>query len=623
MQFLTGFKRMSFIRRCGLNLAIAAAVIGVGTYFVAPALVSDKLIHAKVNEQIGRWTGGAFRLRADADASVAPGFRVIVSDPAFVAVGDVDGSPIVTADAVVAPLRILPLLLGRVEIAELVLVQPHIDLQVPDAPFVAPAASVFDRNALPEQIRRLGDVVVIDGTLHLRDAAGARQVSDINLRLSTDAATNAVAMQGGVFVGSRHVRIGLQVDDLRGFVSDVGTYAKLNVRFGRRQDVEHADDAVANPRLPYDIAAYVRQFAATFGFPGQGLGSITAEGNFSVRPHAVSITDAAFSFGRVEMEGHMRARAEGRPVIAQLLELPDAVAAFVADAKNMDDGRWVDIPVTMAWLDGLDMDIALGWGTTAHETPLQDTAAVALVVDDETTSFKATGDIEGLGQMHAAVTLDHRTGEQVRLMAFGHVDSISVGAISEFLASLGPPPLIGTAQMPDGTMNGAFDVTANGNAIGQMLDSLNGSVTAQLKDGSLVGADLVATLETLRRGREFMTEDKGPLIPTAGRTPFDQLNARVDLAQGTASVSHVEIFGDQFGIDMLGEVELAEGTMNVGGNIVLLPSPEETGTQSLDALVELPFGVGGTVFAPVVAPGVPNVATAWVDHDPDPNVENE
>lgn len=616
MQSHIRLKGTVIVLRRWFNWIVAVVAIGAGVYFVVPALVPDRLVQAQVNEQIGRWTGGAFRLRADAEISVEPGFRVVVTGPAFVSANGVDTGPIVTADSLVAPLRMWPLLFGRVEVAELVLLRPDIDLRMPAAHFVTSAATMFHRAPPHGQMPRLGDVVLVDGTVRLAGATGRSGVSGLNMRFGTDDVTNAVAVHGGVFLGARHLRVDLQLDDVRAFVSDVGTHAKLNVRVGARHDRDQGDDAPSAQGIPYGISETLRQIADTFGLPSAGFGAMTAEGVFSVTPHVVTISDATFSLGGVEMEGHMRAQTAGRPVIAQLLDLPGAVGALVADAKDMDAGRWVDVPVTMNWLDGLDLDIALAKGAAPQGATIQDTAAVSLVVGDGTTSFNLAGDIEGLGQMQAALALGHRIGEPLSVIASGRVDTVSIGQITQLLATLGPPPLIGTAQLPDGTMNGAFDVTANGRTVGQILDSLNGSVTAQLTGGSLVGADLVATLESLARGREFMTEEKGPLIPAAGRTQFDQLDARVDLASGTASVSQVEIVGEQFGIDMLGEVQLAEGTMNVGGNVVLLSSPE-TGSRPGETLVDLPFGVGGTVFAPVVAAGVPTVPTAWADIDAD------
>lgn len=609
MQLSMLWKRILVGLRLRIIWVLAAAVLGASVYFVVPALVPDRLVQTRIDEQIGRWTGGAFRLHSDAGVTVEPGFRVVMTDPAFVSVADAEAGPVVTADSIVAPLRILPLLFGRVEFVNFVLLRPDIDLRTPTRQFASDAGPQAQGETPTGQASPLGEVILIDGTVRFDGRAGVGEVSGLNLRLATDVSSDAVAIQGDLIVDARQLHVDLQLDDLGALVSAAGTQGNLNVRVDPRQESENGDVAASTQGMPYGITDRVRQLAGAIGLTRHG--SMAAEGTFSVTPHTVDISDATFSLGGMEMEGHVRARTAGPQVIIQVLGLVDAVNATVAYAAEMGDGEWVDTPVTMTWFDGLDLDVEMSRDDLQFGNLTLDTVAVSFVVDDRTATLSLAGNRDGLGQVEAGVSLEYATNEQVRLAASGRVDDVLVGNITHFLASIGPPPLIGTAQMPEGMMNGAFDLRANGYTLGQMLDSLNGSITARLTDGSLAGADLVATLETLGRGREFMTEEHGPLIPAAGRTHFDQLDAQVDFASGTDNVSEVQIAGERFEVSMLGNVQLAEGRLNVGGHAVLLSLP---GTSALagDALVDLPFGVGGTVFAPVVAPGVPTVAAIQV-----------
>ncbi|PJI91466.1 AsmA-like protein [Yoonia maricola] len=591
---------------------IAVCAISAGAYFVVPALVPDRLVQAQINKQIERWSGGAFTLRDDADITVEPGFRVVVSNPAFVSRTNVDAAPVLTTDTIIAPLKIVPLLMGRVEIAELVLLRPEIDLRMSGRPFAAPAQQQVEGETSKDQMPQLGEVIFVDGALRLTDAVGDQNISGLNMRLGADALTEAVVMRGDAFIGPQHLRFDLQLDNLRALVSDLGTQARMNVRVGPRHQSEPGEDITPNPAPPYEIADKLWQAAGRLGLSRGGFGAVTIEGTFSVTPHTVAISDATFSVGGVDIDGHLRAETEDQTVIAKLLSLPVTVNAFVAHATQMDDRRWTDIPVKMAWLDDLDLDIALAGEDLAVGGLTVDTAALSVAVGDRAMSLDLSGAAEGIGQIEAQVALEQVPSDGVRLMATGGVENMSAGEVTQFLAAMGPPPLIGTAQLPEGTMNGLFNVGADGETLGQLLNSLKGSVTAQLTDGSLVGTDLVTTLETLHAGRKFMTQEYGPLIPAAGRTQFDQLDARIDFASGVASLSEVEITGEHFGINMLGEVLMSEGTMNIGGNAVLLSAPETVASPS-DAIVDLPFGVGGTLFAPVVAPGVPVVTAERID----------
>ncbi|MEM7489242.1 MAG: hypothetical protein AAF390_08985, partial [Pseudomonadota bacterium] len=140
----------------------------------------------------------------------------------------------------------------------------------------------------------------------------------------------------------------------------------------------------------------------------------------------------------------------------------------------------------------------------------------------------------------------------------------------------------------------------------QIVDGITGSGRVTLEDGRLAGGDVVTTLQSLRDGREFMTDEKGPLIPAAGRTPFDRIETRVDLADGAARIIESTIAGELFEIDMAGVMGLQSGAMNVAGNAKLLAE-----ATPIEVEVDLPFGVGGTLLGPVVAAGVPRLEDGW------------
>lgn len=594
----------------GAVLAFAAA-IGTGGYFVGPALIPGKLVQTQLNEQIGRWTGGEYRLGDNTKIAVAPGFRVIVSDPAFVSVADETARPIMTADSIVAPLRIVPLLFGQIEIANLVLLHPGIDLRGQAGDFVENVNPQAQSATPAAQRRPPSAVTLINGTVRFDGATGVDEISGLDLRLANDVSSDAVAIQGGLIVGGRHLKVDLLLDDLAALVSDAGTRGSVNLRIGPRYDGEQDDVATSDGGMSYETTDILQQLSGVIGQSRYRFGSMAAEGTFSITLHSVDISDATFSLGGMEMNGHLRAEADDRQVISRLLGLPDLMSVAIVSATEMGAGHWVDTPVDMTWLNGLDLDVEMFGEDMAFGNSVLDAAAMSLVVGDGTATLDLAGTTEGLGDVAAELVLDYADSEGVVMAASGRVDDVSVDKLTQIFAAIGPPPLIGTAQFPEGTMNGAFDLNANGHTLGQLVDSLEGSATTRLTDGSLAGTDLVATLETLFRGREFMTEEDGPLIPAAGRTQFDQLDARIDFASGAANVSGVHIAGEGFGINMLGDVELVEGRMNVGGHAVLLSLPGMEVVAG-DTLVDLPFGVGGTVFAPVVAAGVPTV-TAQVD----------
>lgn len=606
---------------------LAPIALAVGGWFALPAFVSHTLVLAQIDQHIGGWTGGAVRLRSDAEVMVGPGFRVAVINPTFVNGADTTSKPIMRADRVIAPLKVLPLLVGRVEIAHLALRRPDLHLGAAPKPISARlhADSAIPTRELGTKRSPLVEVTVVDGTLRFDGAKNVNTISGLNLSLAIEPSSGAVAIQGGLALGPRLFRINGRMDDLGALLSDVGTRGKLSIRSRPRMQATQSDATSAQPSVGAsdEITDRPRQVSGFFDLARSGFGQFVAEGTYSMTRHAVGVADATLSFGGLELQGSLSVRALEHPVVLQLLQFPEKLNAMTLKARDQAEVAWRDTPVNLAWLDGLDIDVALSGENLRHGHLRLETAAVSLAIEDGTAKIDLSGASSSLGRMQAEFSIDDArepAGDAMTLTAFGRVDDISVRAISRIATAILPPPLIGTQQLPEGTMNGVFDMMATGGTLGQIIDSLSGAITARMKDGSFAGADLVATLETLAEGREFMTEQHGPLIPAAGRTQFEQVDAQVNFAPGTASLSRVQVAGDRIGITVLGEVQLSEGRVNVGGHAVLL-SPSSTGTSSAlhEPLVDMPFGVGGTVFAPVIAAGVPNViSTSTSDLAKDP-----
>jgi len=133
-----------------------------------------------------------------------------------------------------------------------------------------------------------------------------------------------------------------------------------------------------------------------------------------------------------------------------------------------------------------------------------------------------------------------------------------------------------------------------------MATALDGMIDAEARDGRIAGTDLTLTLEGLADRREIMTEQDGPLIPSAGRTEFDTAEGRIDFVLGVARISMFHTRGARYDIDMRGEADLGIGAMRADGQARLLADDSEP-----SLIVDLPFGLGGTLAAPVVAAGVP------------------
>src|ERR1700736_557138 len=163
----TGLKRLVIV----VGVVIAA---GIAALSAASILVSADGARDAVKAQIRAVTGLDPILRRPVEVSLFPSGTVSLVD---VVLGEQNGpTPPLAADRLVAHLRVLPLLLGRIEIANITLDHPRIALDIAAAgpsnwsPLIAalaPALAPVDRIASFTEIR------IDHGTIAIGDAGRA------------------------------------------------------------------------------------------------------------------------------------------------------------------------------------------------------------------------------------------------------------------------------------------------------------------------------------------------------------------------------------------------------------------------------------------------------------------
>jgi hypothetical protein len=187
----------------------------------------------------------------------------------------------------------------------------------------------------------------------------------------------------------------------------------------------------------------------------------------------------------------------------------------------------------------------------------------------------------------------------------GRLDGMSLADAGEHLQRGRTTTLIGAEQPPQGSGTATFDVVVEGPTIGAMIQSLAGRAGVDIRDGSLDGADTISTLERVVDGEAGIAEGEAPFIPMAGRTYFSRLTALLVAGDGVASAERIHLAGERFEITLSGELDLTGGELTAEGTASLFDAESGDGR---NILVELPFGVGGTIRDPMGAPGIPRGA---------------
>ncbi|MET0970670.1 MAG: AsmA family protein, partial [Tardiphaga sp.] len=184
------------IKRLGTPVAALLCVLLIGLFAMSWLLNRDALRHA-VEAQIRAVTGLDFVVNGPVDVSVFPGSYVSFHDVGLRGGGSVD--PALTVDVLTANLRLLPLLLQRFEIADMMMLRPRIRV-VREAngdsnwtPFIESIARTMKPGA--DQLS-FSEIRIQDGILDYQDPHNNEHLGDIDLSLAWPSISRSFAATG-------------------------------------------------------------------------------------------------------------------------------------------------------------------------------------------------------------------------------------------------------------------------------------------------------------------------------------------------------------------------------------------------------------------------------------------
>ena len=246
MTAATGFKR--------LGIAIAAVVLASFAALGAMALlIPVDTVRDAAKAEIRNVTGLDLVLRGDVAVSLFPTGSISFAD---VTLGD-DAKPVLAADRLTARLRFFPLFAGRVEIADVSLVRPRINVSF-DRDGHSNWASLIDAlaRALGPKANRPADATsfteirINDGTIALQDATrGINETfNNVELALAWPFISKSFAATGRVVwhdepIDTAHHPDGFRIGARRRPLGNEDSSCRRAAQIRLRRQLEHAADA--------------------------------------------------------------------------------------------------------------------------------------------------------------------------------------------------------------------------------------------------------------------------------------------------------------------------------------------------------------------------------------------
>jgi AsmA protein len=586
----TGFKR--------LGIAIAAiALAGFAALGALALLIPVDTVRESAKAEIKSVTGLDLLLRGEVAVSLFPRGAISFAN---VTLGD-DGNPVLVADRLTARLRFFPLFVGRVEIADVSLERPRINVTY-DKDGRSNWAALIDTLARtlgpkanrPPNANAFTEIRIDDGTIVFKDATRGidETLSHVELALAWPSISRSFGATGRVVWHGEPIDTSLTMNDFAAALAGERSGVKLRVS-GTPLKLAFDGNWSTQPTLKIDgtLAADATSLRDTLRWAGLKALTGGGFGRFALKAKTnVSGGTIALSAVNVELDGNV---AEGVFVFATggRQTLQGTLAANELDLTpyistvrllTANERDWNRLPLALDDLTGFDLDLRLSaahltiatakFGRTAIATNLRG-GKLAITIGES----QAFGGIMR-GSMVLA-TADAGADFKSQLQ-FTDVDlESSLGETLHF-------------RRLEGRGDMAIELDATGNSILALTRSLNGSATVIGRQGALVGLNVEQLLRRLERrplsgGGDFRS----------GRTPFEKLMVNLTIKLGTVTVDEVKLEGSKVRLGLAGTASIPSREFDLRGVAALASTAGDT-----TPAFELPFVVQGPWDDPIMLP---------------------
>ncbi|HET7850322.1 MAG TPA: AsmA family protein [Pseudolabrys sp.] len=584
-----GFKR--------LGLATAAVVaVGAGALLGANFLVSADAVRNQVKAEIRAVTGLDPVLRGKATVSLFPSGFVSFAD---VLLGDT-AQPALTAKRLTAHLRFFPLLVGRVEIADIALEQPTISIDLaPDGRSNwSGLITALVRSHKPEPVKVAGfsEIRIDHGTVALHEAAHqfSETLEDVEFSLAWPSISKSFGATGHFTWHDEPIDASLTLGDFAAALHGGPTGLKLRLS---GQPIKAAFDGSISVKptvkidgtLAADTASLRNAliWAGEKPLPGGGFGRFSLKARTNVVGGTINLSNVNVDLDGNSAEGVLTFATDGRQALqgtlaADTLDLTPYVSTVRLLSAN--PRGWSNGPINLEGLSGVDLDLRLSaakvilsdakLGRTAIAANLRDGNLVVTVGESQAYNGIIKGSF-ALANFNSGARLKGQ-------MQFSDVD------LETCLDQI-----FGLRRL-EGKGDIAFSIEGSGNSVLAVTRTLNGTASLHGRHGALAGLNIEHLLRRLKDrplsgGDEFRT----------GRTPYDKIDVSMKIVNGKVAVDGVKIEGPAVKLALSGSASIPNRELDLKGTAGLIAAANQT-----TAPFELPFVVQGSWDDPLMLPDV-------------------
>jgi AsmA protein len=583
----TGFKRLGFVLLAAI--AVGAAVLATASY-----LISADTVRQQAMREIRAVTGLNPILRGEATVSLFPSGSVSFAD---VVLGN-PKRPALTAERLTARLRFFPLLIGRVEIADVSLERPTIaiDLEPDGQSNWSGLIEALARSQKPgaPRMAAFSEMRIDNGTVVVRNPAHniSETLDGVEFSLAWPSISKSFGATGRFIWHDEPVDASLTLADFPAALAGNRTGLKLRLA-GHPLKAAFEGSISVKPTLKVEgtlaaDAASLREaliWAGQKPLPGGGFGHFSIKAQTNVVGGTIGLSGVNVELDGNTAEGVLTFVTDGRQTLQGTLATDTLdLTPYVSTVRLLtaNQREWNSTRIGVDGLSGIDFDLRLSAakvimsnakiGRTAIGANLRGGHLVVTVGEAQ-----AYG---GLIQGSLALANFDRGVDVKSQLQFTDVDLESC---------LGQ--LFGLRRL-EGKGNMSLNVEGSGQSVLDVTRTLNGTATLTGEKGALAGLDVEQLLRRLERrplsgGGDFRT----------GRTPYDKIMVNLKIVKGTVTVEDVKIDGSAVKLALAGSASIPARELDLKGTAALVSLSRPGATP-----FELPFIVQGSWDDPMMLP---------------------
>ncbi|HTQ84369.1 MAG TPA: AsmA family protein [Pseudolabrys sp.] len=583
---------VSGFRRLGIGLAVLVA-LGAAVFAGTTALISRDAVRVQTIDEIRAVTGLNPTLGGDATVTLFPRGSVSFAD---VVLGDA-ARPALTAERLTARLRFFPLLLGRVEIADVSLEHPTIDISLEAngrSNWSGLIEALARSKANAPHVTAFTEIRIDGGTVtvHEPDHKLSETLDDMELSLAWPSISKTFGATGRFVWHGEPVDMSLALGDFAAALA--GNRSGLKVRLAAAPMKIAFDGAIGmKPTLKIDgtlaaDSASLRDALIWTGqqpLPGGGFGRFSLKAVTDVVGGTIGMTNVNVELDGNAAEGVLNFATEGRKALqgtlaADTLDLTPYMSTVRLLSTNQHE--WNNGRITLDGLSDTDIDLRLSAANVVMANAKMGRTAIA-------------ANLRG-GQLTVTVGEAQAYGGVIKgSLALAKVDSgVDIKSQLQFAdvdleSCLGQ--LFGLHRL-EGKGTIALTVEGSGASVLAVTRTLNGTASLAGEHGALAGINVEQLLRRLERrplsgGGEFRS----------GSTPYDKLAVSMKVAQGRVTVEDAKIDGAAVRLAMTGSASIPERDLDLRGSAALVTA-DRPGAPPF----ELPFVVRGSWDDPIMLP---------------------